>query len=255
MTIERRSIHVPELRVPDDDSRSFEAVVLRYNVVDDYQTTFAPGAFTESLERRLPRIVWAHDWSEPLGRYVDYVDNDEELRLVGEFDDFDAVPRARQAHAQLRSRTIDQFSIGFLRKDDEPDPDHPGVTRITQGSLDEASLVLIGSVPGTQLLSVRSGAVVDKQQAASILTKLGAGDIDLAEALTELKTIEQVAGDDDVSDDGVPDGSDGGGGDTSEQTSDEQQAPDDEPPPPSSVDELDGLVDEALELVGDRVRR
>ncbi|MEZ5231020.1 MAG: HK97 family phage prohead protease [Acidimicrobiales bacterium] len=207
---EHRTVPVGDIRLTNDSKPSFEAVALRYNVVDDYQTTFAPGAFTESLERRLPRIVWAHDWTEPLGRYVDYVDTDEELRLVGEFDDFDDVPQARRAHAQLRSGTIDQFSIGFFREADEKDPNHQGVngfvTRITKASLDEVSLVLVGSVPGTQLVGVRHRdveaptalatrreMVVDKDASARILTRLGAGDIDLTDALVELRAIEQPA--------------------------------------------------------------
>lgn len=152
MTTERRAQR-SEVRVTAD-SRMFEAVVMRYGIVDDYDTIFDPECFTASLEARMPRITWAHDWSDPLGRYVDYKDTPESLTLVGEFDDFDAVPRARQAYAQLASGTIDNFSVGFQRRTVAVDADQR--THFVEATLDEAALVLVGAVPGTKLLSLRS---------------------------------------------------------------------------------------------------
>jgi HK97 family phage prohead protease len=184
---ERRALWAPEIRM-DDETRRFEAVVLRYNVIDTYNTRFRPGVFADSLAERLPRIVWAHDWSEPLGRYVDYVDSDSELRLVGEFDSFDDVPTARRAWAQLKSGTIDQFSVGFTRLADEAvSPDQVdgarGVVDITRGELEEASLVLVGAVPGTRLVSVRSPeGTVDIDVVVELAKRKAAGLISDAEA-------------------------------------------------------------------------
>ena len=86
--------------------------------------------------------------------------------------------------AQLKSGTIDQFSVGFTRLADQPvDPEQVdgarGVIDITRGELEEASLVLVGAVPGTRLVSVRSpegtidlDVVVElaKRKAAGLLT-------------------------------------------------------------------------------------
>jgi HK97 family phage prohead protease len=162
MKIEHRAM-TAEVRTSDSDPGLFEAVVLRYGVVDTYNTTFDPGCFRESLEERLPRITWGHDWKDVIGRYVDHKDDRDALTLVGQLDDFDAVPRAKQAHAQLRSGTIDQFSVGFHRK--------PGGTKMveerehfTNAGLDEAALVLSGSVPGTKLVSVRAAGMTVMRQ-------------------------------------------------------------------------------------------
>lgn len=189
--IEHRSIRASEVRVPDE-GRTFEAVVMTYGVVDDYNTIFDPGCFTDSLEARLPKITWAHNWSDPIGRYVDYRDNDETLTLIGELDDFDAVPRARQAHAQLVSGTIDQFSVGFVREETRAgEGDEP--THFVRARLDEAALVLIGAVPGTKLLAVRStraGIEVVRQVPEELVLDLGrkiaAGEMTKAEALATL---------------------------------------------------------------------
>lgn len=189
MPREHRSTRVAVV-APDDTPGRFEAVVLRYGVVDDYGTRFRPKCFTASLEERLPRICWSHDWSEPIGRWVDYRDTDTELTLVGELDDFDAVPRARQAYAQLRSGTIDQFSVGFLRTGDEKASD--GVVDITGGVLDEVSLVLVGAVPGTSLVSVRTAAgAVAEDLLVALARKVVAGEMSQAEAE---KVLELAAG-------------------------------------------------------------
>lgn len=162
--IERRSIPV-EIRADSDNERRFRAVVMRYDAVDAYGTIWSPGVFARSLAERLPRIVWAHDMTDPIGRYVEYEDSAESLTLVGELDDFDAVPRARQAAAQLRSGTIDQFSVGFIRGTyldrgalSAEDLALGASERITQAELPETSLVVTGAVPGTHLISVRSAA-------------------------------------------------------------------------------------------------
>lgn len=30
-----------------------------------------PGCFTESLKRRKPRVVWGHNWNEPIGKVIE----------------------------------------------------------------------------------------------------------------------------------------------------------------------------------------
>lgn len=189
---ETRAYHSEIRAVPEDPGR-FEALVVVYGILDDYGTIFDPGCFTESIEARLPRITWAHSWSEPLGRYVDFRDSDEGLTLIGEFDDFDAVPRARQAYAQLLSGTIDQFSVGFHSIDRY---EEDGVVHFRKVGLDEVALVLVGAVPGTKLLAVRSSIgvrevpedlVIDlakqvargdlTQEAAKVAIDLAAGEV------------------------------------------------------------------------------
>ena len=227
----RRTYRAGEVRVAND-GHTIEAVVLAYNVVDDYNTRFRPGCFAESLEGRLPRICWAHRWDEPLGRWVDYRDTSTELTLIGELDDFDAVPRARQAAAQLQSGTIDQFSVGFLRLADEAvDPEdvggQRGVVDITKGQLDEASLVLVGAVPGTKLLAVRSGLVVPEDAVVDLAKRVVAGELTKDEAKAAL---DLLASDDD---------------------GEEQPPPGDEPPVEDDED-LAAEIDETLAALGDR---
>jgi len=196
-----RATHISEFRAsPDGVEGRFQARVLNYNVLDDYDTMFAPGVFTDSMKVRMPRIVWGHDWRMILGRWIDYQDTKDSLILTGEFDDFDKVPMAAQAYEQLRSGTIDQFSVGFRASEwvDSKMEDKEWMVRtFTKGLLDEVSLVLVGAVPDTELMagSLRTAGLklnvrdplMSKEAAGAILLKLHLGEVDLADALAEIK--------------------------------------------------------------------
>lgn len=241
---QHRAVPVAEFRATTDGVPGrFEATVLNYNVLDDYGTVFLPHLFDESMATRMPRVVWAHDWSEPLGRWTKDLGNNERLRLVGEFDDPDYVPRARQALHQLDTGTIDQFSVGFLPLDvvdveldatvaPERAAKGAGTIKVPgfkRGRLDEVSLVLVGAVPdtgdvkllrmgrhpGRQRIIVRTerATVVDLDLAAGVLLDLQTGAIDIADALTRIKGAATV----------VPDAPAGDGGTTPEADGDAAQ--------------------------------
>lgn len=169
MSLEYRRVNGLHVRVaPDRKEGRVIADVMIYNKVDDYRTSFAPSAFEESLRDHLPKMLWAHNMMEPIGRWIDADNNNQRLRMVGELDldmvttpdgrelDIPAVPMAHRAWTQMQKRTIDQFSVGFLRLEDSPHRSVRGATQIDKAWLDEASPVLVGSVPGTRLVGVRS---------------------------------------------------------------------------------------------------
>lgn len=208
-----------EVRVVGDGSaREFIARVLTYETVDDYGTVWLPGCFAESLATRMPVVAWAHSWQEPIGRYQEIVrDDGEALELLGKLDDFDAVPRARQAFAQFQSGTLDQFSVGFTRRTwheliqgaEVPDVPEAKIEAwrgggawevMVKADLDEASPVLVGAVPGTNLLAVRAAGQVPLDDVVELARRVKAGEITQDEAQTvltllageEAKSLEQV---------------------------------------------------------------
>lgn len=190
---ETRTAVVTEMRGPGTDKPDakpgFTARAVQYGVADTYNTSWQRGVFAESMERRMPSVVWGHDWNDPIGRVVAYRDSDAGLDIDVDLDDFDAVPRARQAHAQLKSGTMSQFSFAFRRAQEEPDPKLRGVTRIVKADVDEFSIVLNGSVPGTHVTSVRTAdGTIDSQTVIDVVTRFAAGGVDLVDALTELRS-------------------------------------------------------------------
>ena len=169
MTLEYRRVSGLHMRMaPDRKEGRVIADVMIYDRVDDYRTSFSPGAFEDSLRDHLPKMLWAHNMMEPIGRWIDADNNSQRLRMVGELDldmittvdgrelDIPAVPMAHRAWTQLQKRTIDQFSVGFMRLEDSPHRSVRGAMQIDKAWLDEASPVLVGSVPGTRLVGVRS---------------------------------------------------------------------------------------------------
>jgi phage head maturation protease len=159
-----------EIRVvPGSNGRQFWAHPLQYNVVDDYGSLWSGGVFDEDAAERLPTLLYGHDWislSNVLGRGIDYQDTRERPRVLYEFDDFDAVPSARQAAAQVNSGTLKDMSVGFRRKEggtvardllSDEDRALGAKERIVKAGWDETSLVVRGAVPGAQVASqVRS---------------------------------------------------------------------------------------------------
>ena len=183
-----------EIRSVDEGKRQFVARVCNYNVVDSYGSVWAPGCFAESLKRKMPKVVWAHDWSDPIGIVIAYKDSADGLDVTVQLDDFADVPRARQCFSQLKSGSMDEFSFGFAREEWSfvdgyaEDAEFPGATEIlTRARLDEVSPVLVGAVPNTALLSTRSAERMQRSDAAMLLTRVAAGAMPLSDALRALE--------------------------------------------------------------------
>jgi HK97 family phage prohead protease len=190
MTVETRTAVVTEIRGDKPGEKpGFTARAVQYGVADTYNTSWQRGVFADSLEQRMPPVVWGHDWNDPVGRTVSYRDSDGGLDIDVELDDFDAVPRARQAYAQLKSGTMSQFSFAFKRAQEEPDPKIRGCTRIVKADVDEFSIVLVGSVPGTHVKSMRTAdGTIDSKTVVDVMTRFAGGGLDLVDALTELRS-------------------------------------------------------------------
>lgn len=228
----------------DDGTRSVELHCITPGVVDDYGSVWMPDVFDDSLGRRLPTLCWAHSWSEPLGRGVDYRTSSTGPDVIFEFDDFDDVPQARRAFSQVRSGTITDCSVGFsnTQRRDPTDAEReqwPGVREvILKADLDEVSLVLAGAVPGAKVLAIRSAdgaGEVSEDAWLAVAKKVAAGELTVAEGKAALA----------IAADGGEEG-DGTGGAPSE------TPPPDEPDPEQAaeLEELFADADAALDVVG-----
>lgn len=214
--------------------------IIRPDVVDDYGSVWSPTAFDASLARRLPTLTWSHDWAEPLGPAVGYRTGPQGPEVDFVFSDFDAVPMARRAHAQLQDGTILDCSVGFssaTRR--KPTADElrsmPGMVEyMEQADLDEVALVLRGAVPGAKVVSVR-GAVVDFDAVVEIARRKVAGDLTDEEA----RAAVELLGAGGVDDDGAGDG-------------ETTPAPEDDE---AALTDAEAAADAALEVLGRSARR
>lgn len=166
---------------------------IKPGVVDDYGSLWMANAFDDSLATRMPTLCWAHDWSEPLGPAVDFETSENGPSVRFTFSDFEAVPMARRAHAQVSDGTIQDCSVGFWnaqRRDptDAEKSQYPGIREVIEkAQLDEVSLVLRGAVPGAKVLAVR-GAKVAVDAAVDLARRVQEGEItqDQAKAALDL---------------------------------------------------------------------
>lgn len=174
--MERRSFRL-ETRQVDEQERSAWVTAVVYDVVDDYGTVWQAGCFRESLENKLPKATWSHNWSDIIGRVTEYQDSDTRLDVKIQFSDFDAVPRAKQAWSQMKSGDVDEMSFGFERQEFAVIEEGDGAERMLKARMYEVSPVLVGAVPDTAVLSVRSKpeireAVEALKEASENLSKL-----------------------------------------------------------------------------------
>lgn len=191
-----------EIRAEADGTPSVTLQCIKPGVVDDYGSVWKADAFDESLGQRLPTLCWAHDWSEPLGPGMEAMPGRGGPKVRFNFSNFDAVPMAKRAHAQVADGTIRDCSVGFsnTQRRDPTEGErakYPGVREVIEkATLDEVSLVLRGAVPGAKVLSVRSarmadGSTVDMEAVMQVARDIAAGKYTQAEGKVAIELLSQ----------------------------------------------------------------
>lgn len=167
-----------------DDGDDIEGVLEGYASVYDVEyridynlkETIAPGAFDESIKAQggvIP-IFYAHDWSTlksavpqpPIG--VGYVSSDKKgVRVRAEL--FMDDPKARSVWQSAKAGALREWSVGYSAKVVEFDEDDGELERVLEGELLEASVVLRGANPATEMVEVRSQSEESEGEAPVLL--------------------------------------------------------------------------------------
>lgn len=180
-----------EITDADEGTRQVQ-VTFPHDTVDTFKTTFDKDAFRESFASRMPLMCWQHDLRDPIGHAVRADVTPKSNELIGQFDDFDAVPNAKRAFSQIQSKTITDFSFGFRQPKYEPHRSKSGVRNIRSAIMMEFSPVSIGSIPGAVATGLREEDIEMAEatlSATEIIAAVQAGLMDPEEgkrALAEL---------------------------------------------------------------------
>jgi len=150
MELERKQFTA---NVQPGDAGEITALVSVFGNTDFANERVMPGAFTKSLAKKLPRGVWAHDWSLPVAKTLEARETDKGLVIRAQFN-LDT-QRGREAFSDLKGGYIDEFSIGYKVIKDSVDT-KSGVRELHELALYEFSPVLVGMNDSTALLSVKS---------------------------------------------------------------------------------------------------
>jgi HK97 family phage prohead protease len=187
----------------DETDKTAHIRLVTYNVVDTYGSNWQRGVFDDSLATRHVPAVWSHDKTQIFGSVREHEITPTHVDVNVAFADLDSVPLARTAYSLMKDKHVVDTSFGFARVEGgtisrRSDPKFaPSLTgereRMVRADLIEVSPVLKGSVPGSQVLAVRSadGDTLSLTE-AEIYQGVSEGRIDVREALRVLEEREPV---------------------------------------------------------------
>jgi HK97 family phage prohead protease len=141
-----------EIKSVKDDG-TFSGYGSVFGVVDSYQEIVAPGAFTESLQSRMPSLLWQHRSGEPIGVWPSVKEDNIGLQVEGKL----ALKTARGAEAYelLKMGAISGLSIGFMTREDSYDK-LTGIRTLKKVDLWEVSLVTFPANDSARVSQVKS---------------------------------------------------------------------------------------------------
>jgi HK97 family phage prohead protease len=146
-----KSFEAFEFKAGDDaPDGSLRAVFSTFDVTDRDGDIVRASAFTDGQE--VP-MVWAHDWSKPVGKGVVKV---EKKRAVFDGQFFLGTSWGRDAYESVKQMgSLQEYSWGFRVTETQPNKQIPGYD-ITAAEVFEVSPVLVGANQYTETLAVKA---------------------------------------------------------------------------------------------------
>jgi HK97 family phage prohead protease len=146
----------------DSKDGVIKAIVSVFSNVDNGNERVLPGAFKNSLKRKLPKGVWMHDWKQTVAKTLvarELMPGDPllppELSLLGGLYIEGAfnlnTQRGKEAFSDIDFGIVDEFSIGYQNEKTAYD-EKTGVLDLVEVNLYEWSPVLYGMNSATVLL-------------------------------------------------------------------------------------------------------
>lgn len=126
---------------------------------DTYGDVIIPGAFAESLTRHekagtAPAMLWAHDQSRPVGRWLEMREADEGLYVKGRLNL--KTVAGQEAYEHIRAGDLDGLSIGYNVAPGGAEIDRQGVRALKSVDLHEISLVTLPAASVARVRRVKS---------------------------------------------------------------------------------------------------
>jgi uncharacterized protein len=161
-----------------------------FGVVDSYQEIVAPGAFKESLEGRMPSLLWQHRSGEPIGVYTSVKEDPVGLHVEGKL--ALKTSRGAEAYELLKMGAISGLSIGFMTREDSYDK-VTNVRTLKKVDLWEVSLVTFPANDAARVSGVKSIETIESLRAAEAYLR-ESGGLSKSEALAFLARIKSLHG-------------------------------------------------------------
>jgi len=137
------------------DAGVVTALVSCFGNVDRAKEMVMPGAFTQSLQKKLPKGVVSHDWTKPCAKALEAYETPEGLVIKAQFN-LDTQAGA-EAFSNIKGGYLDEWSIGYEVIKASYDK-KAGVRHLDELRLYEFSPVLLGMNEATATLSTKNAA-------------------------------------------------------------------------------------------------
>jgi len=147
-------LETKEIEVKGSKFIEFEGYLSTFHNADLVGDVVLPGAFLESLAEKMPKLLWMHNWDEPIGVFVEAKEDDKGLFVKARMPLDDDFVRGRVA-PQLKAGSIDSMSIGFYRKVTRYD-EESGIRYLEKVELIEGSLVTFPANPRAKVEAIKS---------------------------------------------------------------------------------------------------
>lgn len=156
--MEKKNFTAPLIVKSLDEGGYFEGYASMFGVIDSDGDVIVKGAFKGSIENfrstgRRPKMLWQHDATKMIGKWVEIAEDDQGLWVKGRF--ILEVAQAREAYALMKEGELDAMSVGFNIASEEDSPIGTGRV-ITNADLWETSLVTWGANPAARITNVKS---------------------------------------------------------------------------------------------------
>lgn len=94
------------------------------------------GAFSASIEKMMPKMLWQHRMDEPIGKFTAISEDAKGLLVEGQI--LLTIEKGREAYELLKNNVVSGLSIGYAAKEVEYDN---GIRLIKEAALYEISIV------------------------------------------------------------------------------------------------------------------
>lgn len=167
------------------------AIVSVTGVVDEVDDIIEPGAYAETLRKRLPKVCWHHSWDHPIGKVLkieELMPGDNRLpkttrdgqpwpaeagALVAKMQMNMDSERGREAYSAIvfYSKSGEcEYSIGYKVPAGKSTRDAKGIRRIKVMDLFELSFVLFGAHTMTGTLMLKAAVAVMTKATTGLVT-------------------------------------------------------------------------------------
>ena len=177
----------------DTDSHIIEIKFASYGSPDSDGDILLKGCFAKSINERGPEsstnrkivFLWQHDIKDPIGKIMKIEEREDGAYATIKLSDFDAVPNARRAYAQLKDEDINQFSFGFDYVWDKVEYDEElDAFIVKEVKLYEISVVTLGANELTEFI----GEIANEEHIEKYLKELSIKDKDRFNKIKQIIT-------------------------------------------------------------------